>query len=274
MREMHLAALSAAVTVMSAAGAWGQVTGYDAYKTNDYVQSSSAQPTTPYNYRFDARLFTQNDGDATAATLDGGTAGTANFSVSTPTFLFYRDNGYSTAAARDAAWPSGSYAYSVTAGTLAPSAGSLTVPDPVYADAVPYLTGTSYDALQGMDAAAPLGVTFNGYAPVGGHDVNSTFFSIFDNDTGALVLNLFGDTTTFQSALIPAGTLEPGKSYSYSVIFTTRINEGGTDDFAGAGATEGFDLNTSGSFTTAAIPEPARALPSLFGVVLLRRRRT
>ncbi len=125
-----------------------------------------------------------------------------------------------------------------------------------------------------MDSLQPFTVQFSPFVA----DPNATetfiFFTIYESGTQNVAFNegfLPGSTP---SLTIPAGTLSPGGSYSYELIFSDREtvpSPGATFD-----AQLLFDTRTDGSFTT--VPEPS-SLGLLIvgsfglGVAMLRRRR-
>ncbi len=278
-RVKSAAVVVAALAVCISDKSFGAVIQYDLFKTADYTQTSNAQPTTPFNYRMDARIDTNVDHDVTAASLtlpDGVTV--YPFTSSTPRFLFYRENGLASAGDLDAAYPAGTYTFTATAGTLAPSSGSIDFPESAqlgYSATVPYLTGNSFSSLQGMDSTANLTLTFDGF--IGGTFANQvvTFFTVFDNTSGDVVFTENGSPSVFTASTIPGGVLLPDHAYAYSVTFSDRIVGTGLFGNDSAVTLAAFDLATSGFFQTAAVPEPGIGglLPLVIGFVTSRRRR-
>jgi PEP-CTERM motif-containing protein len=138
----------------------------------------------------------------------------------------------------------------------------------------PGLTGSSFTALQGMDAGSGFTFDLNPFLTNPLADTNLLFFSVSDGSGDSVFSQDDLDPST-TSIFMPGGMLIAGRSYSFDINFDERIL--GTD---GDTPTEiFFDTHTDGAFSTAApgVPEPASWSLMIAGFAgigfALRRRR-
>ena len=175
-------------------------------------------------------------------------------------------------AAMDAQFPlSSPYTYALSNATDSAST-TIQVGENRYAGAQPMLTGDSFSALQGMDSAKALTLSFNAFDEVPGADAQFVFFSLFDDTTSTALFPVsFGPRTT-AGVTLDAGLLLPGHAYSFELIDSVRVNVPDADtDFQ---AQLAFDLRTNGQFTTAMslpVPEPSATALWLAGLLALSR---
>lgn len=201
-------------------------------------------------------------------TPPGGTA-TALVAQSGSTDYHFQSGEFANLAAMQAALPFGTYTFSGTNGGTDTATLSYTSND--YPLSNPFLTGTDYSSLQGLNASQGFTFTLSPDIPGGAPTEFAAyiFFSITDTTTNTLVFNdgfLPSNTT---SIFLPGGTLTAGDSYDYTIDYSDRDIEGGS---GGASVPElGFDIHTDGTFTTAAnvaaTPEPTSII--LLGTGLL-----
>jgi hypothetical protein len=178
-------------------------------------------------------------------------------------------------AAMDAAYPFGTYQFNATGGSAGPASTSFNYTADHYPQSLPYLTGTDYSRLQGMNPNAPFQFHFSPFVTGTGVDDSFMFLTIFDRTTNtfAFVDSFLPPTTT--GLTLAAGTLQLDHQYTYELIFSNRLltpSPGATFD-----AQIGYDLRTEGNFTSA-VPEPVPLLLLVQGAacsawVLYRRRR-
>ena len=193
----------------------------------------------------------------TASLTYPGPGSPANLPQISPTDYGFQTGLYSTQAAMDADFPFGVYTYK---GDNGDSAGyDYTADD--YANSTPFLTGSDYSNLQGMNASLPFTFHFNPDDPGTMATESYVFFTIFDRTTSTLAYDDGFLPASTTSVTVPGGTLTPGDMYSFELDYSNRdILRGlGTSDFP---PELGFDLRDDGTFTAApllASPEPATA---------------
>jgi hypothetical protein len=177
-----------------------------------------------------------------------------------PTFYRFQTPFLANQAAMDAAYPFGSYQFQASKNGGPPDSTSFSYASDHYPQSMPYLTGTDYSALQGMNPFLPFTFHFSTFnpGPPGNSDQSDIFLTIFDSTKNVQVFNKGFLPATTTSVTVPAGTLTPGDSFTYELIFDNRVL-----NISSPGATFpaeiGFEFRTDGSFT-AAIPEPSSIL--------------
>ncbi len=265
-----------AVVALSGVPARADLTGFDSYGNLQYSQTTNnTQPMgTPLAF-YASRLFYDTAGDITSGTGTSGgnaliyTPQAGNFALAQTDYITPDQlNSYLT--------PNSNLAFNITGGNLAGLSGSSPAYGPtLFPSAVPYLTGDSYNQLQGLNVAQDATITFNGYTPVAGANESDIFITITNATTGAVAFSaIFTDPSTM-SAFLAANTLDAGTTYNLEVDYSSRLNSTGTFDGNDTPFTAGYDVRTEISFTTA-VPEPSSLILTSLGVVsgvLVARRR-
>jgi hypothetical protein len=272
-----LAPLLLTALALPAPEARAGLTQFDSFGNMQYNQTANnTVPTgTPLNF-FASRLFYNTAGDITAAS---GTSG------SLPTFSYTNQPGQGYAlfqtgfisSAQLAAYqaPMTNLTFAITGGNLSGENGnSPAYSQPLYTSAVPYLTGNSYNSLQGLNAAQADTITFNGFSAVAGANESDIFVTITNTSNNSVVYST-GLTNTTTSLDIPANKLAAGTTYNLEIDYSSRLN--GTGSFNGTDTpfTAGYDVRTEIRFATA-VPEPASLALTAIGVasaLLVARRR-
>ena len=196
---------------------------------------------------FNAEVVFTNPGDYASATLlYPGPLSPQNLPPISPTG-FGIGPSFPTQAAMDLAYPFGTYAIFLAAGSQPATVINLPnyVADAFTSD-VPQLTAASFNALQGLSTApSSLTLNFNSFTPSSLTTIAFTFFSIFGSNQGCGFLS-----PSATSCTIDPTALTPGTTYNWELDFSGRI-ESYTNNVL---TYTNFDVRTDGVFQTA-VPE-------------------
>lgn len=267
--------LTAVVALTAVPAARAGISFVDQFRSRFSTQTGDGPTLTENGYNFATRLYASAPNFYTAVTMSGPVAGaTLAVDPSNPTVYAFSSSLYPTQAAMEAAYPTGTYRYLATTAS-GPDSTSLLVSSFAYPQSTPYLAGTTYSSLQGMNAGQSFHFSFSPFTT--GPSVNESliFFTLYDATSGASVFDAGPLASTTTGLDLAAGTLMAGHQYNYTLIFSNRnLVDTTNTTFA---AQLGFDYRTSGTFTTAAaVPEPSSfALAALgsIGVILAGRAR-
>lgn len=249
----------------------------DMFRSDAYRQTANGNSLSPIGSFFSSDLVSSNPGDFSAVQMTyPGPGSPVNLAPLSPTLFRYQTPFLPNQAAMDAAYPFGTYQYNATGGSSGPASTMFDYTADHYPQTLPFLGGTNFSDLQGMNSQAPFQFQFSPFATGTGVDFSYMFFTIFDRTTNtfAFVDNFLPSTTT--GLTLPANTLQPGDQYTYELIFSNRLLAPSPGaDFE---AQIGYDLRTQGDFAAApAVPEPWSLLLLVQGgacwaLVYLRRR--
>ncbi len=255
---------------------------FDAFRTGDFQQTTANPAFTPADasfWFFTARVFQSAAGDVGSASVtDPGPGSPLNLAPNGN--VFAGGGTFGSLADLDAAFPGGTYDYSITGGTLGSDTGSLTLPAThLYVQSVPAFA--NFNSIQtAVDPAQPFTFQWNSLVANPAADQSLVFFSVYDATSFATVVDsggLAAATTSFQ---IPAASLLPDHQYTADVFFSSRQNSGTgfantSEPPGGITGLVGDDYVTAVTFTT--VPEPAAggfaAAGLLTGFGLWRRAR-
>jgi hypothetical protein len=269
-----LVAVFAALALL-AAPARADISFVDSFRNVSSLQTGNGNTLTPTGafYSADLASTTANNYSSVQMTYPGP-GSPVNLPQTGPTLYHFQTPSFATKAAMDAAFPTGTYQFNATNGPAASTSYQYTADD--YARSVPFLTGTDYTSLQGMDPTKPFTFHFSPF--VTGNQASSSFIflTIFDFDKNQFVFNAGFLAPATTSVTVGANTLALGDHFSYELIFSNRdlVPSAGTQ----FSAQLGFDVRTSGLFVTA-VPEPSVLVLSAVGAAasgvgyLSRRRR-
>lgn len=228
----------------------------DAFRNVSFIQTGNGNTLTPTGAFYSSDLFEVSPGGFyTSVTMSYPGPGTpVALSATSPTNYHYQTATFATQAAMDVAFPFGPYTF----GTNTADTANFAYSADDYALSNPYLTGTDYSSLQGMNPGNAFTFDLSPYTTGSTARFSFIFLTIFDFNLGTFVFNdgFLAPTTT--SITVPAGTLAYGDTFAYEIDYSNR------DLVASPGATFdaqlGFDLRTEGTFTAeqqASVPEPA-----------------
>jgi hypothetical protein len=213
-------------------------------KINFYTQTSSAPPVDPVQWEIYLAIDSQIPGGILAAQ-------TVHPGPSSPTVLVPDSFGaryaklFTSEAAREQAFPPGSYNFQVTGGSQNGYSANVAVPASLFAPSVPYFVGSTFDALKVVDPSLDFVGSINTFGLVPGATTARTLVTVFAN--GSLVWFQIQEppAATF---LIPANTLSPNRDYLIEIVFLSQ-NE--VPPSAGLGASRSlFELKTKAPLRT------------------------
>jgi hypothetical protein len=251
-----------------------EISFLNSFKNLSNEQTGNGNTLTLNGYFYSADLNTIDPNPYTSATLTyPGPGSPMNLPQINPTDYGIQTGFFPTKSAMDTAFPFGTYTFTSNTGDSA--SYDYTADD--YPGSLPFLTGTDFTSLQGMNSTQPFTFHFSPYVTGSKATDSFIFFTVFDStkNTTAFTDNFLTPGTT--SVVMPANTLTPGDLYSYELDYSNRdiLTGGGTAQFP---PQLGFDVRTDGVFSAApaaATPEPSTAV--LFGIgffvaTVLRRR--
>jgi hypothetical protein len=260
-------AFAAIALALCTASARADISFVDAFRNVANLQTGDGNTLSANGafYSADLNATTANNYSAVQMTYPGP-GSPVSLTQTTPTVYHFQTPGLSKAA-MDAAFPFGSYQFSATNGaTVNTTSFQYTSDD--YAQSLPYLTGTDYTSLQGMDPTGSFTFHISPFVTGSQASVSFLFLTIFDFDTNAFVFNAGFLAASTTSVVLPANTLAPGHHFAYEIDFSNRdlVPSPGTQFQAQLG----FDVRTDGLFMTAAttaVPEPSTAAVAVFGAI-------
>lgn len=244
-----------ALLVCGASTAQASILLLDSFMNGSYEQTGNGNTLALNGYFYSADLNAATANSYTSASMSyPGPGSPVNLPQSTTTDYHYQTSFFPSQAAMDTAFPMGTYTFTGVGGTTDTASYQYTADD--YPQSTPFLTGTEYSSLQGMNPSLPFTFNFSPYVTGSTASVSYIFFTIFDVTTSTFVVNdgFLSPTTT--SETVAANTLTAGNQYEYEIDFSNR------DFVPSPGATNpaqlGFDLRTDGLFTTgSSVPEPS-----------------
>lgn len=239
------------LTALLAGAAHSSVTTLSAGYYLSTSQTSDAQPTSTEYHGFSAFVNADTPGDLLAGTLTHPDSTVFDFYPNGDQILLYSSPFFGTVAELLAAYPSGDYAVTVTAGATAPDSGAISVPSADFPDAIPYLTGGSYSALQMAPAGVDANITWNTFGHSGMADQTLTALQIVDYTSTLTPIYNTGPNETYTSETIPGSEMKSGHTYGYAIYFNCYFN-GTTAGFGGIPTIVANVVATSGLYHVAA----------------------
>jgi len=258
LHSLSVAMTSALLMGVTALPSRADITFYDVTKARSYVQDSNSQPVAPSFYFLDARVFSDNPNDYTdviAEYSDGPSFGDppefvpgllSPLTVVSPTQTFYRSPDFNSESDFNTTFPNGSaWSFQFSGGTLGAGNNKLLFfPEIDLYPEIPFLTGTTFSDLQGLNPSQPFTFNTNGFSAIPEADFSDSFLRILrSSDFQVPFESFFSDSIT-----MPANTLAPDTQYIFSIY--NRIGVLGNTDGLGFGV---FSSRTEGTFTTGSI---------------------
>ena len=254
--------------LVAAAGvAQAQLVNADVGINPTYEQTGPTTVTSTGGF-FSARAHVTSSGDYTAGTLTYGGAGSpAALSYITDDVAWELSDSNLDFPTLQSLYPTGDYTFDLTGGSQGPTSFTINYVGDTYAANAPELTAASYNALQGMNAAAGVTLDFNSFIVGGDPNHSDIILSVLDS-SGAPVFTSPSLLPNATSATIPGGILLAGQSYTFDLLFSEQVF--GENDSPAFGTTQFYDTHTAGAFFTAGaspVPEPSTWAMMLIGFV-------
>jgi hypothetical protein len=259
-RFIHIVGLAVAGLVGGAGVAQAQLVSADVGVNPTFEQTGGGVTST--GGFFSGRAFVTSGTDFSGGTLTYGGSGSPQTLSYVPADVAWEYGiGDSSFTDLQTAFPTGPYQFDLTGGTIGATAITVNYDGDAYSN-IPQLTAASFAALQGVDAASPVTVDFNGMAPNPNANNSDIVFSI-SNASNVQVFSsgfLSSDTASFT---IPGAILAAGQTYTFDLLYSDQID----GSVNGIGTTQFYDSHTDGSFSTAAgaVPEPSTWAMMLIG---------
>lgn len=262
-------ALAGVAMLCGVAAQASDISFLDSFRNISYQQTGNGNSLSFSGTFYSADLNTTVPNPYTSASLTyPGPGSPQSLTLNSSTDYLFQSPLLLDQATLDTLYPTGTYTYSGKNGGNTDTASYDYTSDD-YAQSLPYLTGTDYSSVQGLNASQ--GFTFHISPFVTGSNASESdlFFTIFDETTNTQVFDAGFAPASTTSFTVSAGTFAPGNTYRYEIDFSNRNDI----DSPGAefDALLGFDVRTDGTFTTApastSVPEPSTA--ALFAISLL-----
>ena len=272
MRAQHAGTLTY-VLIALASTAQADISFVDLFGNISYEQVGDGNTLNLNGTFFSAELnATAANAYTSASLIYPGPGSPQNLTQTSPAVYGFQTGFLPDLAAMQAAYPFGTYTFQGVNGMTTDTATADYLAND-FAQSNPYLTGTDYSSLRGMNAAQPFTFHFSPYVTGNTATDSFIFFTIFDNTKNQLAFNEGFLPATTTSVVLPANTLTPGDSFTYELDYSNRNIVNGTG--ANFAPELGFDVRSDGVFNATAVPEPRFAVLlglGLLGLVGLKRR--
>ena len=214
--------MAVAGLVAAAGVAQAQLVNADVGINPTYQQTGPTTVTSTGGF-FSARAFVTTSGDYAGGTLTyGGLGSPAALSYNTGDVAWEFSDSNSDFPTLQGLYPTGDYTFDLTGGTMGPTSFAIDYVGDTYAANPPELTGASYNALQGMNAANPLTLDFNSFITTGTPNNSDITFSIVNSSNVPVYTGPFLPSSA-TSLTVPGGILSAGQSYTLDLLFSEQV---------------------------------------------------
>ncbi|MEI7657440.1 MAG: GC-type dockerin domain-anchored protein [Phycisphaerae bacterium] len=226
-RAMWSSAAFMVASVLGASGASAQVTMYTMRYSAEANQTTPGLPPATTRHVFGSHVYAQTGIDFFDCWLTPPLATRQTiFDYDNFSGFEYESGSYATQALLLVAWPRGTYRFDVFGGFSPAQVINWSRVAEWWPSAQPTISAATFNALQAIDADAPLVIAFNGFTYA---------YPATSGSTRVEITNLFDSTVVYSRALtqpvtsvtVPAGTLEPGSPYEIEIAHVAM--QSGTD---------------------------------------------
>ncbi|MGA7241475.1 MAG: PEP-CTERM sorting domain-containing protein [Bryobacteraceae bacterium] len=268
-------ALAGLLILLTPAVHAGNISFVDIFGNISYVQTGDGNALSLNGTFFSLDLNSSTPNAYTSASVSyPGPDSPQALPQSSPTDYGFQTGLLPDLATLEAAYPFGTYSFQGMNGPDTDTA-TLTYSADDYSQSNPFLTGTDYSSLQGMNPTQAFTFHFSPYVTGPNATEGDIFFTISDVTTGQTVFTTGGLPSTTTSVVLPANVLAHGDLFDYELDYSNRDF---SSDTGGANFPPfvGFDTRADGEFTTSAAPEPGGlamlAIAGFAGLFMLKRR--
>ena len=268
------AKLAIILTLLSASRLTAQVNDIQQFKIAVYNQTSSSPPATPEAFFFGSGLDADPDLGISLPMVFTSSQDGFEFILNQngPGSFGYGGPTYASKTNFDADYPNGEFDYAfnyfdINSNNIADNILIVTSLTDLYSTVLPAYSPDCWTAMQNVDPAADFPLAWNSYTAAPGADYAHTFIGSYDNTTFNSQYGSFNfDCEPYQTnVVIPAGTLQYGRSYSFLLYFSNRQTPTFTNDDGSTGTVIiGFDNQAHANLIT--IPPPLQIVPADTGV--------
>lgn len=257
----------ATMSLFGALTAQAAVLYYDLRYYGVFEQTDDNVPPDSFFYATYASVYADAEGDLLAGELTLPDLSTTPLYYATSQLINSYSQLYASIAELTAAYPSGSYGFSVTAGNAAPGFGSLEAPIPDFPNEIPYLTDGSFSALQNSASYVDKTVTWYPFTHNGSTALQYQTIYLYDyvNGIGNVFID-YGLNTSFTSTTFPAELMRSGHAFAYTLV-NNAYDETANAGFGNATGTVMFMKQTNGEFYVLADPGTVSGQIELQGYV-------
>ena len=277
-RGLLPACLVTAACAMAGSPAQADISFVDMFRNNGYTQTGDGNSlsSTGAFLALELTSTTSNEFTSVTASYPGPGSPVSLAPTTDPTFYRFQTTVLPNQAAMDAAFPAGTYTFSAMNGS-GTTTTTLDYTKDDYSGSNPYLTGTDYSSLQGLNVGNAFTFHLSPFDAGSQATHSYIFLTVFDQTAGAVAFSAGFLPPSQTDVTMSANTLIAGHSYTYELDYSNRDIAGSTPPGADFAPELGFDIRTDGSFATA-VPEPTSmallAQAAGLGWFAWRRKRT
>ncbi len=214
--------LAGLLVIFTPAAHAGNISFVDIFGNISYIQTGDGNTLSLNGTFFSADLNAAVANAYTSASVSyPGPDSPQALPQSSPTDYGFQTGLLPDLATMEAAYPFGNYSFQGMNGPDTDTA-TLSYSADDYSQSNPFLTGTDYSSLQGMDSTQAFTFHFSPYVTGANATESDIFFTISDVTTGQTVFTTGGLPSTTTSVVLPANTLAHGDLFDYELDYSNR----------------------------------------------------